>query len=167
MMLNSGGRRLAQAVPPDGTNCNTNRSGTEPNLQANLQARRYNSGCFVARLAQDALLHRPRVGSVCRGRGPGGDDWHQPWTGVFSAGLDVVGGPEAGRRMVTVLAPRSSLTPAGAIGRSCREVSRVRGTLRLEDWRSLVEQSRRDCPRTRFRLPAPCRWNMPSRTFRA
>ena len=82
--------------------------------------------------------------------GPGGEDWHQPWIGMFSVSLDVAGGPEAGRRMVTVLAPRSSLTPAGAIGRSCREVSRVRGTLLLEDWRRLVEQSRRDDPVMHF-----------------
>jgi hypothetical protein len=84
---------------------------------------------------------------VCR---TGGEDWHQPWTGVFSVGLDVIDGPEAGSRMITVLAPRPSLTPAGAIGRSCREVSRVRGTLRLEDWRRLVEQSRRDDPVMHF-----------------
>jgi hypothetical protein len=42
------------------------------------------------------------------------------------------------------------LTPGGAIGRSCREVSRVRGTLLLEDWRPLVEQSRRDDPVMHF-----------------
>jgi len=83
-------------------------------------------------------------------RGPGGEDWHQPWNGVFSVSLEMVHGPEAGSRMVTVLAPRSMLTPAGAIGRSCREVSRVRGTLRLEDWRRLVEESRRDDPVMHF-----------------
>ena len=82
--------------------------------------------------------------------GPGGDDWHQPWAGVFSVSLNVVDGPDAGRRMVTVLAPRAYLTPASAIGRSCREVSRVRGTLLLEDWRSLVERSRRDDPVMHF-----------------
>jgi hypothetical protein len=87
------------------------------------------------------------LSAVCR---PGGEDWQQPWTGVFSIGLDVIDGPEAGSRMVTVLAPRRNLTPAGAIGRSCREVSRVRGTLRLEDWRRLVEQSRRDDPVMHF-----------------
>jgi hypothetical protein len=82
--------------------------------------------------------------------GPGGEDWHQPWAGVFSVSLDMVHGPEAGRTMVTVLAPRSMLTPAGAIGRSCREVSRIRGTLLSEDWRRLVEQSRRDDPVMHF-----------------
>jgi hypothetical protein len=87
------------------------------------------------------------LSAVCA---PGGDDWHQPWTGVFSSSLEIVDGPEAGRRMITVLAPRSDLTPAGAIGRSCREVSRVRGTLLLEDWRALVEQSRRDDPAMHF-----------------
>lgn len=81
---------------------------------------------------------------------PGGEEWNEPWNGVFSVGLDMVHGPEAGRRMVTVLAPRSMLTPAGVIGRSCREVSRVRGTLLFEDWRSLVERSRRDDPVMRF-----------------
>ena len=82
--------------------------------------------------------------------GPGEEDWHQPWRGVFSLSLDMARGPEAGRRMVTVLAPRSMLAPAGAIGRSCREVSRVRGTLRLEDWRRLMEESRRDDPVMHF-----------------
>jgi hypothetical protein len=81
---------------------------------------------------------------------PGGEDWHQPWSGVFSVSLDIADGPEAGRRMVTVLAPRSVLTPAGAIARSCREVSRVRGTLLFEDWRLLLEQSRRDDPVMHF-----------------
>jgi hypothetical protein len=81
---------------------------------------------------------------------PGGEDGYQPWNGVFTVGLDIVEGPEAGRRMVTVLAPRSALAPSGAIGRSCREVSRVRGTLVLDDWRSLVERSRRDDPLMRF-----------------
>jgi hypothetical protein len=42
------------------------------------------------------------------------------------------------------------LAPAGAIGRACREVSRVRGTLLPEDWRPLVEQSRRDDPVMHF-----------------
>ena len=87
------------------------------------------------------------LSEVC---GPGGEDWRQPWNGVFSVSLEIVHGPEAGSRMVTVLAPRSMLTPAGAIGRSCREVSRVRGTLRLEDWRRLVEESRRDDPVMHF-----------------
>jgi hypothetical protein len=87
------------------------------------------------------------LSAVCE---PGGEDWNQPWTGVFATGLDIVDGPEAGRRMVTVLAPRSKLAPAGAIGRRCREVSRVRGTLSIEDWRSLVGRSRRDDPVMHF-----------------
>jgi hypothetical protein len=81
---------------------------------------------------------------------PGGEDWHQPWNGVFSVSLDMMHDQEAGSRMVTVLAPRSKLTPAGAIGRSCREVSRVSGTLLFEDWRLLLEQSRRDDPVMHF-----------------
>ena len=82
--------------------------------------------------------------------GRGGEDWHQPGEGVFSVSMDMVHGPEAGRRMVTVLAPREKLTPAGAIGRSCREVSRIRGTLLPEDWRLLMEQSQRDDPVMHF-----------------
>jgi hypothetical protein len=82
--------------------------------------------------------------------GPGVEDWHQPWNSVFSVSLAIVHGPEAGGSVVTVLAPRSMLTPAGAIGRSCREVSRIRGTLRLEDGRRLVERSRRDDPVMHF-----------------
>ena len=87
------------------------------------------------------------LSAVCQ---RGGEDWDAPWNGVFETGLDIVDGPEAGRRMVTVLAPRSKMAPGGAIGRGCREVSRARGTLLLEDWRSLVERSRRDDPVMHF-----------------
>jgi hypothetical protein len=85
--------------------------------------------------------------AVC---GPGVQEWNEPGNGVFGVSLDIIDGPEAGRRMVTVLAPRFALAPGGAIGRSCREVSRVRGSLVLEDWRALVERSQRDDPLMRF-----------------
>ena len=82
--------------------------------------------------------------------GPGAEDWNRPWDGVFSVGLNIEDGPESGGTMVTVLAPRERLAPVGSIGRSCREVSRVSGTLVLDDWRRLVEQSRRDDPVMHF-----------------
>lgn len=81
------------------------------------------------------------LSAVCRA---GEEEWNRPWTGEFSASESIVGGPDAGRTMVTVLAPRSSMAPSGPIGRSCREVSQVRGTLFFEDWRRLVERSRAD-----------------------
>ena len=77
--------------------------------------------------------------------------WYEPWNGIFSTGFILPGNTgEPSRRLVTVLAPRSFLTPAGPVGRSCREVSRVRGTLLLEDWKELVAWSRQDDPRMHF-----------------
>jgi hypothetical protein len=111
---------------------------------------------LVGYAAWDGMLYRFQedggggyevLSAVCE---RGGEDWNKPPEGIFAVGQDIADGPEAGRRIVTVLAPRSSLAPAGAIGRSCREVSRVRGTLVLDDWRSLVERSRRDDPVMRF-----------------
>jgi len=78
------------------------------------------------------------------------DDWHQPWTGVFAVALDIADGPDAGSRLLTVLAPRSRVAPGGDIGRSCREVARVSGTLILDDWESLLRSSRLNDPVMRF-----------------
>jgi hypothetical protein len=73
--------------------------------------------------------------------------WYQPSNGIFSTGsiLPVNAGEPAGR-LVTVLAPRSYMAPAGPVGRSCRELSRVRGTLLFEDWKELVAWSRQTDP---------------------
>jgi hypothetical protein len=76
-------------------------------------------------------------------------DWYDPANGVFSAAYLLPGNADQSR-LVTVLAPRSSIEPAGPVGRSCREVSRVRGTLLFEDWKALVAWSRRDDPRMHF-----------------
>jgi hypothetical protein len=128
---------------------------TNPTLRC-VQLSSQRSAPLVGYAAWDGQLYRfqeeddggyEALSAVCE---PGGKDWNEPWNGVFSTGLDIVDGPEAGHRMVTVLAPRSRMAPAGEIGRSCREVSRVRGTLLFEDWRRLVEESRRDDPPMRF-----------------
>jgi hypothetical protein len=128
---------------------------TNPTLRC-LELSQHRTAPLVGYAEWDGRLYRfqeeddggyEALSVVC---GPGGEDWHQPRDGVFSVSMDMVHGPEAGSRMVTVLAPREKLTPAGAIGRSCREVSRIRGMLRFEDWRSLVEQSRRDDPVMHF-----------------
>jgi hypothetical protein len=81
------------------------------------------------------------LSAVCQ---PGGPDWNEPWRGVFSTVLLLGGGVEAGDRLVTLLAPRSYLAPTGLIGRSCREVSRVPGTLLLEDYKGLLNVSRQN-----------------------
>jgi hypothetical protein len=77
-------------------------------------------------------------------------DWNNPQGGVFSTALLLREGPDAGARLVTVLAPRSYITPGGPIGRSCREVSSIRGTLLLDDWKPLVDWSRQHGPPMHF-----------------
>jgi hypothetical protein len=77
--------------------------------------------------------------------------WYEPSNGVFSTYSLLPGkAGEPARRMVSVLAPRSYMAPAGPVGRSCREVSRVRGTLMPEDWKELVAWSRHDDPLMHF-----------------
>jgi len=77
--------------------------------------------------------------------------WHEPGNGIFSTSSLLPGNAgEPARRLVTVLAPRSYMTPAGPVGRSCREVSRVRGTLLFEDWKALVAWSRQTDPPMHF-----------------
>jgi hypothetical protein len=79
-----------------------------------------------------------------------GSDWNNPHKGVFATTLSLPEGPEAKDWLVTVLAPRSYLAPTGSIGRSCRQVSSVRGTLLLDDWKPLLEWSRRNSPSMHF-----------------
>ena len=77
--------------------------------------------------------------------------WYEPWNGIFSAAFPLPGkAGEPSLRLVAVLAPRSYMAPAGPVGRSCREVSRVRGTLLPEDWKDLVVWSRQDDPPMHF-----------------
>ena len=77
--------------------------------------------------------------------------WYEPWNGIFSAAFPLPGkAGEQSLRLVAVLAPRSYMAPAGPVGRSCREVSRVRGTLMPEDWKELVAWSRHDDPLMHF-----------------
>jgi hypothetical protein len=57
--------------------------------------------------------------------------------------------------VVTVLTSRGSLEPAGEIGRSCREFSRIRGTLHEVDKYALVRESRlTDLPMQFYRSEA-------------
>jgi hypothetical protein len=86
------------------------------------------------------------LSAVC----PPGSDWNNPQKGVFATILSLPDGPEAKDWLVTVLAPRSYFAPAGAIGRSCREVSSIRGTLLLDDWKPLLEWSRQNSPPMHF-----------------
>jgi hypothetical protein len=86
------------------------------------------------------------LSAVC----PPGSDWNNPQKGVFATILSLRDGPEAKDWMVTVLAPRSYFSPEGPIGRSCREVSSIRGTLVLDDGKSLVEWSRQNGPPMHF-----------------
>ena len=73
-----------------------------------------------------------------------GDDWHNPWTGSFAVALrvpdDLQGMPAW---LVTALAPRAYMAPAGRVGSGCREISRTRGSLLPDDRRALVEWARR------------------------
>jgi hypothetical protein len=77
--------------------------------------------------------------------------WYEPRNGVFSTSFFLPeSAGEPSRWLVTVLAPRSYMAPAGPVGRSCREVSRVRGTLLFEDWKALVAWSRQTDPPMHF-----------------
>ena len=70
--------------------------------------------------------------------------WHQRWPGTFSAVLDLRQ-PEADapNRLVTVLFARQLPEPAGSMGRSCKEIGKVYGTLLLADREALVDSLRR------------------------
>ena len=60
--------------------------------------------------------------------------WLQPRRSTFSSILRFPSeSPDAARSLVTILAPRSSMAPLGEIGRSCREISQIVGTLQPVD----------------------------------
>jgi hypothetical protein len=101
----------------------------------------------IYRFEQSGLGDYELLTAVCPSDGP---DWNDPRKGVFSTVFSLPDGPEANRRLVTVLAPRSYLAPEGQAGRGCREVSRIRGTFFLDDWNRLLEWSRNDNPPMHF-----------------
>jgi hypothetical protein len=71
--------------------------------------------------------------------------WLWPWRSTFSSILQFPqGSPEAGRLLVTILAPRSAMTPSGEIGRGCHEISKIPGTLRFADREALLASLRQD-----------------------
>jgi hypothetical protein len=77
--------------------------------------------------------------------------WEGYRPGIFSMVLTIPDGPRnSQRRLVTVLAPRAIAEPAGWMGRACRTVSRVSGTLLLADRNAMVERSRRTDPPMHF-----------------
>jgi len=70
--------------------------------------------------------------------------WYKYWPGVFLAVLQVPDtSPDAGRVLVTLLTPRAVAEPASWMGRNCRTLSRVPGTLLLADRKAMVEKLRR------------------------
>jgi hypothetical protein len=77
--------------------------------------------------------------------------WLWPRRSTFSSILDFSqDSPDAGRLLVTILAPRSAMTPSGEIGRGCREISRISGILQLADKEALLATFRRDDPPMHF-----------------
>jgi len=74
--------------------------------------------------------------------------WYANWPGLFWNVLRIPeDSPDSKRVLVTLLAPRSTTEPTGWMGRSCRTLLRVPGTLLLADRKAMVEQLRRsDAP---------------------
>ena len=77
--------------------------------------------------------------------------WLWPWRSTFSSVLRFPqDSPDAGRLLVTILAPRSAMAPSGEIGRGCREISSIPGILQFADKEALLASSRRDDPPMQF-----------------
>ena len=77
--------------------------------------------------------------------------WYRNWPGAFWTVLDIPdSSPDAQRVLVTLLAPRAVAEPAGWMGRACRTLSRIPGTLLLADRKAMVEQLRRTDPPIHF-----------------
>jgi hypothetical protein len=82
---------------------------------------------------------------------PGPATWPWPWSSTFSSILNFApDSPDAGRLLVTILAPRSAMTPSGEIGRGCREISRISGILQFADKEALLAALRQDDPPMHF-----------------
>jgi hypothetical protein len=86
----------------------------------------------------------------------GAGNWQFRWPRAPSAVLYLPQPrPDGAASVVTVLTSRGSPEPAGEIGRSCREFSRIRGTLHEVDKYALVRESRRtDLPMQFYRSEA-------------
>jgi hypothetical protein len=77
--------------------------------------------------------------------------WYREWPNVFLNVLRIPdSSPDAKRVLVTLWAPRTVAEPAGWMGRACRMLSRVPGTLLLADRNAMVAQLRRSDPPMRF-----------------
>ena len=77
--------------------------------------------------------------------GRGRDDWNNPWIGSFSVPLALPNDSNGNRMwLVTVVAPRSYMAPAGRVGLGCRAIARTRGSLLPDDRRALVAWSRQN-----------------------
>ena len=77
--------------------------------------------------------------------------WLWPQRSTFSSVLRFSqDSPDAGRLLVTTLAPRSAMTPSGEIGRGCREISRIPGILQFADKAALLASLRQDDPPIHF-----------------
>jgi hypothetical protein len=77
--------------------------------------------------------------------------WYVKWPDVFWNVLRIPeDSPDAQRVLVTLLAPKAIAEPAGWMGRTCRTLSRVPGTLLLADRKAMVEESRRTDPPMHF-----------------
>jgi hypothetical protein len=81
----------------------------------------------------------------------GRTSWLWPWRSTFSSVLGFSqDSPDAGSWLVTILAPRSAMTPSGEIGRGCREISKIPGILRFADKEALLAGLRQDDPPMHF-----------------
>lgn len=77
--------------------------------------------------------------------------WDRYWPGVFWTVLGIPdSSPDAQRVLVTLLAPRAVAEPAGWMGRTCRTLARVPGTLLLADRNAMLAQLRRTDPPMHF-----------------
>jgi hypothetical protein len=77
--------------------------------------------------------------------------WLWPWRNKFASILDFSPhSPDSGSWLVTILAPRTAMTPSGEIGRGCREISKIPGILRFADKEGLLAGLRRDDPPMHF-----------------
>ena len=77
--------------------------------------------------------------------------WTRDWPAVFWTVLNIPeSSPDAHNLLVMLLAPRAVAEPAGWMGRACRKVSQVPGTLLLADRTAMVEQMRRTDPPMHF-----------------
>jgi hypothetical protein len=77
--------------------------------------------------------------------------WLWPRRSTFFAILDSSrDSADFGRLLVTILAPRSAITPSGDIGRGCREISRIPGILQFADKEALLAGLKQDDPPMHF-----------------